>query len=128
MPDDLTSGGVDLNDYVTTEVVSVTPAPPPRLRWRQRLRTWWWVRKAKRAKEITVTFHYDDAALTMAQVKASGRFAWHEGSHCIFNPYDGKIYELEWWSLEEWQDDVGESAKGAGWRHFPGCGCEFCAP
>jgi hypothetical protein len=66
--------------------------------------------------------------LTLEQVKAAGLVAWREGSHDFYNPNDGLLYEIDWWSMDVYDDEDQDRGEDGGWYHLPGCNCEFCRP
>lgn len=69
--------------------------------------------------------------LTLEQVNAAGRFAWHDHSSdevWVYVPGHGIVYIEPWYNRVEFltDEEVGEVFDSGSWHHLPGCDCEFC--
>ena len=66
--------------------------------------------------------------LTLEQVRAAGRFAWHQGGY-VYMPATGFFILVP---SEHYRGDIKEVKlanlipSSPPWHHLPGCGCDFC--
>ena len=74
----------------------------------------------------------DIKTLTLDQVKAAGRFAWLPNSSWLWIPSVGVVmmdFCEAWLNKVAWfggAEVIDNPHPHTGWRHLPGCDCEFC--